>query len=120
MAGDTVYSSGRKSQDVPPCKPSFGHLPRRMTPRIDPVEARRNWVGWVLWYMETHPEEVPSRTELARRLDVSKGAITQLLDVNSNRAPSFATLVHSSNLTGFPVDAMLRSIPPSRDSRRRK
>lgn len=84
-------------------------------PTIDPREARLNWVSWILWYMRTHPDELPTKTELAKRLGVSKGAITQLLDLKTNRAPSFATLVHSSNLTGFPLDALLRSTPPTQD-----
>ena len=67
----------------------------------------------MLWYMETHPEEIPTRTELAKRLGVSKGAITQLFDVKGDREPSFRTLVHSTALTGFPLDVMLRSAPPS-------
>lgn len=81
---------------------------------IDPGEARSRWVGWVRWYLDTHPKEVPTRTELAKRLRVVKSALTPLLDPDGSRAPAFETLIASSNLIGAPIDVMLRTDPPSR------
>jgi hypothetical protein len=80
---------------------------------IDPAAARRNWMGWMYWYMATHQDEVPTKTELAKRLDVGKSAVTPLLDPRGTRAPSMATLLRSSDMTGFPIDVLLRSPPPA-------
>jgi hypothetical protein len=91
----------------------MGHAPARMAPPRDALEARRNWVGWVLWYMQQHPEEVPTKTALAKRLRVAKSALTPLLDPDGTRAPAFETLLASSELTGFPIDVLISSPPPS-------
>lgn len=87
------------------------HFSVPMTP-TDPAEARRKWVLWVKWYLATHPTEVPTKTALAKRLKVVKSALTPLLDEGGNRAPSFETLIASSDLTGAPIDVMLRTDPP--------
>lgn len=72
----------------------------------------------MLWWLEEHPDELPTKTELARRLGVAKSALTPLLDPDGDRAPSFATLINSANLTGFPIDALIGSPPPSVRSRK--
>lgn len=84
-----------------------------MTP-TDPGDARQRWVRWVRWYLDTHPKEVPTKTELAKRLRVVKSALTPLLDLSDDRAPSFETLIASSDLIGAPIDVMLRTDPPTR------
>lgn len=81
--------------------------------QLDPVEARNRWVRWVSWYLKTHPKDVPTKTALAKRLRVVKSALTPLLDIAGDRAPSFETLVASSDLIGAPIDVMLRTEPPS-------
>lgn len=83
-----------------------------MGPR-DPKEARKNWVRWVLIYRTLHAEEVPTKTALARKLRVAKSALTQLLDPAGRRAPSFETLLASSDASGYPIDIMLG--PPPAD-----
>jgi hypothetical protein len=82
-------------------------------------DERRRWVAWVLWYMDTHPDEVPTKTELARRLGVGKSALTPLLDPASDRAPSFETLLASKTLIGASIDTLLYTEPPSIGSRKR-
>jgi hypothetical protein len=94
------------------------HLSPHMTP-TDPADARKKWVAWVRWYLDTHPKDVPTKTELAKRLKVVKSALTPLLDPSGTRAPSFETLVASSNLTGAPIDVMLRTEPPSGETPQR-
>lgn len=78
----------------------------------DPKAARKNWVQWVLIYRTLHSAEVPTRTALAKRLRVAKSALTPLLDLSGSRAPSFETLLASSDASGYPIDVMLGPPPP--------
>jgi hypothetical protein len=83
--------------------------------RLTPAELQRcrdRWVAWMEWFLATYPERVPSRIALGRELDVSSGAITELLRKGGTRAPSFETLLHSSRLLGFPLDALVFTDPP--------
>lgn len=88
----------------------MGHGLAAMT--TDPVQARNRWVRWVLWYLETHPDELPTKVALAKRLRVVKSALTPLLDPEDDRAPSFETLLASADLVGAPIDVMLTREPP--------
>lgn len=75
-------------------------------------QARDNFVRWLLWYRETHPDELPTQGALAKRLGITAGALTQLLADGSTRAPQFKTLVGARNLTGMPIDALLFTPAP--------
>ena len=81
----------------------------------DPKQARKNWVRWVAIYRATHPKEVPTKTALAKKLRVAKSTLTMLLDPESERAPSFETLIAASDASGFGIDLMLSPPPPELD-----
>lgn len=79
---------------------------------VDFLAARNNWVGWVRFYLATHPGEIPTRTELARRLRVVKSALTPLLDPAGTRSPSFETLLASAEVLDMPLDTLVKWSPP--------
>lgn len=109
-----VHRSAPTSQYVPPGERLGGQAPPHMAlAQIDVVEARQNWVLWMRWYLDNYPGEVPTKTALAKRLRVSKSALTPLLDLAGTRAPSFETLVESRNLTGLAIDLLITTPPPT-------
>lgn len=75
--------------------------------------AQANFRGWIAWYMDTYPDTVPTRTVLAKLLDVTGGAVTQFLDPNRSRSPSLRTLLAAKKLTGMQIDVLLGP-PPAR------
>jgi hypothetical protein len=85
----------------------------------DVQRARRRFIAWIRWYMELYPDEVPNQATLARRLGVTKAAVTYLLDPNSSRAPSFSTLLATKALMGgMSIDTLLFTDPPAHPPRR--
>jgi transcriptional regulator with XRE-family HTH domain len=88
-----------------------------MPPTSDEIQAaRQTFVGWLRWYMDTYPDEAPTKAALARRMDVSAAAITYLFAVGSTRAPELKTLMAAAQLTGMPIDVLLFTPPPPRGS----
>ncbi len=74
--------------------------------------ARARFVSWLRWYMVTYPDEAPSIEALARRIGISRSALSQLLKPANKRAPDFATLIGASRALGLPIDMLLLHDPP--------
>lgn len=74
--------------------------------------ARARFVRWIYWYMAMYPQKVPTKEALAQQLDISRSAVSQLLNPRLKRAPDFKTLVAVKRLTGFSFDALLLTDPP--------
>jgi transcriptional regulator with XRE-family HTH domain len=73
---------------------------------------RDRLVAWLRWYMKTHPSVVPTQAALARRLGLSKSAVSEMLAPGTHSSPSCEVLVAARELTGLPVDALLLGEPP--------
>jgi transcriptional regulator with XRE-family HTH domain len=88
-----------------------------MPPTSDEIQAaRRTFVGWLRWYMDTYPDEAPNQAALARKMDVSAAAITYQFNASATRAPALKTLMAAAQLTGMPIDVLLFTPPPPRGS----
>lgn len=78
--------------------------------------ARDHFVAWVRWYLAVYKDVTPSAAELAKKLDVSGSAVSQLIRKGSRRRPSFEVLIAFKRLLDqvmvVPMDAILRSDPP--------
>lgn len=74
--------------------------------------ARARVVAWIWWYLRHYEAEVPSQAALAKRLDVSPSAVSQLLRAGSKRKPRFEVLIGLKRLTGLGLDALLYTDPP--------
>ena len=73
---------------------------------------RARFVAWLRWYLRTHPSTVPTQAALARRLGISKSAMSEMLSRGPERSPSCELMVATRNLIGVPVDALLFCEPP--------
>ena len=79
---------------------------------IDPVAARRRFVAWMAWYMESHPADAPTRAALARLLHLTEGGVSQLLADGSTRSPSFENLIAAASFLPHPLVFVLSHDPP--------
>lgn len=89
----------------------------RMTTLEEDVEsARRHFVAWMRWYLAHFEEETPSQAALARQIDVSPSAVSQLLRKGSKRKPRFEVVIGFQRLLSrayeVPLDTLMRSDPP--------
>jgi transcriptional regulator with XRE-family HTH domain len=78
---------------------------------------RDRFVAWLRWYMRTHPSTIPTQAALARRLGISKSAMSEMLARGNESSPSCEVLVAARQLTGVPVDALLFCEPPEPELR---
>ncbi len=74
--------------------------------------ARDRVVGWLRWYMKTHPDEIPSQEALATKMGLTGAAVSLLLKAGSDRTPDFPTLMAIKDVTHLGYDALLLTDPP--------
>ncbi len=77
--------------------------------------AKNNLKAWVEWFRSNYPSRVPTKTALAKELDLSGGAVTQFLDPRKPlRGVSMRTLIAVKFLLGssYTIDALLFTPPP--------
>ncbi|HET9553178.1 MAG TPA: hypothetical protein VFP50_09445 [Anaeromyxobacteraceae bacterium] len=76
--------------------------------------ARRNLVGWLIWFRTARSDVATSDAELARRLGgITGAAVHYWFKPGSTRLPSFRNLVAIKMLYGVPLEVLLFSDPPT-------
>lgn len=80
--------------------------------------AKTNLKAWIEWFQRAYPSRAPTRTALAKELDITGGAVTQLLNAQANRGPSLRTLIAVKRMLGdsFTIDQILFTPPPESNS----
>lgn len=93
-------------------EPTRGYGGVAMGDREATEAARRRFVGWLHFYMRTHPDRVPNNAAMARALGITESAWSQLGRVGSARLPRLKTVLAARALTTYYVDQMLFQEPP--------
>lgn len=89
------------------------------TLEADIEQARRRFIAWVRWFLDTYPDRVKGQADLAEKIGISQPSLSLILtEARGKRCPSMETLIGFERFTGIAIQALLHTDPPASPPRK--